>query len=77
MFPNYENTVSVIDLATFREEMRIPVAVNLHHLLADSDGQLWVSSRGDYYGNTSALFCITDPAGIPQVRRITTQKIYK
>ena len=73
MFPNYENTVSVIDLATFREEMRIPVAVNLHHLLADSDGQLWVSSRGDYYGNTSALFCITDPAGTPQVRRITTQ----
>ena len=27
MFPNYENTVSVIDLATFREEKRIPVAV--------------------------------------------------
>ena len=73
MFPNYENTVSVIDLATFCEEMRIPVAVNLHHLLADSDGRLWVSSRGDYYGNTSALFCITDPAGTPQVQRITTQ----
>ena len=73
MFPNYENTVSVIDLATFREEMRIPVAVNLHHLLADSDGRLWVSSRGDYYGNTSALFCITDPAGTPQVQRITAQ----
>ncbi|MEE0118435.1 MAG: YncE family protein [Bacteroidaceae bacterium] len=73
MFPNYENTVSVVDIGTFREEGRIPVAVNLHHLLADSDGQLWVSSRGDYYGNTSALFCITDPAGTPQVRRITTQ----
>ena len=73
MFPNYENTVSVVDIGTFREEGRIPVAVNLHHLLADSDGQLWVSSRGDYYGNTSALFCITDPAGTPQVQRITTQ----
>ena len=73
MFPNYENTVSVVDIGTFREEGRIPVAVNLHHLLADSDGRLWVSSRGDYYGNTSALFCITDPAGTPQVRRITTQ----
>ena len=73
MFPNYENTVSVVDIGTFREEGRIPVAVNLHHLLADSDGQLWVSSRGDYYGNTSAIFCITDPAGTPQVRRITTQ----
>ena len=73
MFPYYENTVSVVDIGTFREEGRIPVAVNLHHLLADSDGQLWVSSRGDYYGNTSALFCITDPAGTPQVRSITTQ----
>ena len=73
MFPNYENTVSVVDIGTFREEGRIPVAVNLHHLMADSDGQLWVSSRGDYYGNTSAIFCITDPAGTPQVRRITTQ----
>lgn len=73
MFPNYENTVSVVDIGTFREEGRIPVAVNLHHLLADSDGQLWVSSRGDYYGNTSALFCITDPAGTPQVQRITAQ----
>ena len=73
MFPNYENTVSVVDIGTFREEGRIPVAVNLHHLLADSGGQLWVSSRGDYYGNTSALFCITDPAGTPQVQRITTQ----
>ena len=73
MFPNYENTVSVVDIGTFREEGCIPVAVNLHHLLADSDGQLWVSSRGDYYGNTSALFCITDPAGTPQVQRITTQ----
>ena len=73
MFPNYENTVSVVDIGTFREEGRIPVAVNLHHLLADSEGQLWVSSRGDYYGNTSALFCITDPAGTPQVQRITAQ----
>ena len=73
MFPNYENTVSVVDIGTFREEGRIPVAVNLHHLLADSDERLLVSSRGDYYGNTSALFCITDPAGTPQVRRITTQ----
>ena len=73
MFPNYENTVSVVDIGTFREEGRIPVAVNLHHLLAAPDGRLWVSSRGDYYGNTSALFCITDPAGTPQVQRITTQ----
>ena len=71
MFPNYENTVSVIDLATFHEEKRIPVAVNLHHLVADARGQVWVSSRGDYYGNTSALYCISDPAGEARVSRVT------
>lgn len=58
MFPNYENTVSVIDLATFTETARIPVAVNLHHLRADKHSQLWVSSRGDYYSIASKLYCI-------------------
>ena len=58
MVPNYENTVSVIDLNTFREVRRIPVAINLHHLRADRHGQLWVSSRGDYYGEPSRLYCI-------------------
>lgn len=58
MVPNYENTISVIDLGSFTELKRIPVAVNLHHLRADNHGQLWVSSRGDYYGNASRLYCI-------------------
>ena len=58
MVPNYENTVSVIDLATFKEMRRIPVAVNLHHLRADRHGQLWVSSRGEYYTEPSRLYCI-------------------
>ncbi|MBQ8100260.1 MAG: YncE family protein [Paludibacteraceae bacterium] len=58
MVPNYENTVSVIDLTTFTETKRIPVAVNLHHLRADRHGQLWVSSRGDYYNTPSRLYCI-------------------
>jgi len=58
MVPNYENTLSVIDLATFSELKRIPVAVNLHRLQADRRGQLWVSSRGDYYTAPSKLYCI-------------------
>ncbi len=58
MVPNYENTVSVIDLATFTETKRIPVAVNLHRVRKDSHGQLWVSSRGDYYDTPSRLYCI-------------------
>ena len=52
----YERTVSVIDIATFKEEKRIPVAWNLHRIKADKRGNLWVSSRGDYKGYPSRLF---------------------
>lgn len=58
MAPNYENTVSVIDLNTFKELKRIEVVNNLHRLKADNHGQLWVSSRGDYFEQPSRLYCI-------------------
>lgn len=48
--PEYDRTVSVIDLPTFTEERRIDVAINLLHLRADSRGRLWVSSRGNREG---------------------------
>ena len=56
MVPNYENTVSVIDIDTFKEEERIEIAINLQCCRADSHGNLWISSRGDYYDNPSRLF---------------------
>ena len=55
-FPDYDSTISVVDLITMREERQIEVAMNLHHLRLDNHGQLWVTSRGDYYGTTSNLF---------------------
>lgn len=45
---NYETTVSVIDLATFKEVERIEIAPNLHRLRCDRHGVLWITSRGDY-----------------------------
>ena len=54
----YERTVSVIDLATFKEEKRIDVAYNLHHIKADKRGDLWVTSRGDYKQLPSRLYFI-------------------
>ncbi|MFV0506489.1 MAG: YncE family protein [Bacteroidales bacterium] len=55
----YERTVSVINLETFKEEeKRIDVAYNLERLRADKRGNLWVSSRGDYYNLNSRLFFI-------------------
>jgi DNA-binding beta-propeller fold protein YncE len=56
MSPNYESTVSVIDLSTFTETKRIEVARNLHRLCADRHGNLWVSSRGNYYTQPSRLY---------------------
>ena len=54
--PNYDRTVSVIDLKTFKEERKIDVAINLHRCRADKYGQLWVSSRGDYKEVPSRLY---------------------
>lgn len=59
----YERTVSVIDIATFKEEKRIDVAWNLHRIRADKRGDLWVSSRGDYKGYPSRLYFIDRKKG--------------
>jgi len=56
--PDYERTVSVIDLLSFREVKKIDVAINLHHIQADKYGDLYVTSRGDYYEIPSRLFVI-------------------
>lgn len=61
MAPDYETTISVIDLATFTEQTRIQVAPNLHHVKKDRNGLLWVSARGDEYNpmqNPSRLYAI-------------------
>ena len=42
--PNYDRTVSVIDLTTFTEIKKIDVAINLHRLELDRYGNIYVSS---------------------------------
>ncbi len=56
--PNYDRTVSVIDLNTNTEIKKIDVALNLYHLKADKYGDVYVSSRGDYANVPSSLFLI-------------------
>ncbi|SHM14902.1 YncE family protein [Chryseobacterium polytrichastri] len=63
-FPNYDKTVSVIDLTTFTETKKIDVAINLHRLQKDNYGDLYVSSRGDYYTIPSSLFLLDAATGI-------------
>lgn len=55
---NYESTVSVIDLNSFTVTKTIDVAINLHRLKADQYGDLYVTSRGNYYDVNSKLFVI-------------------
>lgn len=62
-FPNYDRTVSVVDLNTFTETKKIDVAVNLHHIQKDDYGDLYVSSRGDYYNIPSSLFLVDAVSG--------------
>jgi len=54
-FPNYDNTISVIDLVTFTEIKKITVGVNPGKILADSEGDVYVVSRGDYGANPTKL----------------------
>ncbi|MCW3467303.1 DUF5074 domain-containing protein [Chitinophaga nivalis] len=56
--PNYERTVSVINLDTRQELKRIDVAINLHRLAVDEEGDLYVTSRGDYYTIPSRLYVV-------------------
>lgn len=58
MFPNYDNTVSVIDLDEFKEIKKIKVADNLHRLRLTKYRELIVTSRGDYYEQPSRVFFI-------------------
>lgn len=57
-FPNYDSTVSVIELSTFQEIKKINVAINLDRVKADSAGDVYVTSRGDHYNVPSSLFVI-------------------
>lgn len=56
MVPNYENTLSVIDLATMQVTDTIQIAINLQYVVPDGHGALWVTSRGDYFGTPARLF---------------------
>ena len=58
MAPDYDHTVSVVDLTTFKVERTIDVGINLHRCRADRYGQLWVTSRGDYGEKPAKIFCL-------------------
>jgi len=56
--PNYDYTISVVEMYGMKQVQKIPVGINLHRLRKDQYGKLWVSSRGDYNSIPSRLFVL-------------------
>ena len=46
--PDYDSTLSVVDLTDFRQVKKIPVCVNPHRVRKDHYDRLWITSRGDH-----------------------------
>ena len=64
--PDYDRTVSIIDLKTFRQESQYDVAPNLHRVRLDRYGQLWVTSRGNYDDTPASISCLRiSESGMP------------
>lgn len=59
LLPAYSNTLSQINLETFKEEKQIIVGTNPHRIEADHHHQLWVSTRGNYADIHPALYCLS------------------
>jgi hypothetical protein len=54
-FPNHDNTVSVVDIESFTEVKRITVVENPGKIFSDSEGDLYLISRGNY-GDIPCVF---------------------
>lgn len=65
--PNYDYTVSVIQMIDFKQVQQIPVGINLHRLKKDRYGKLWVTSRGDYQSRPSRLYVMQKKPGFNQM----------
>lgn len=65
--PDYDNTVSVIQMIDFKQVQQIPVGINLHRLKKDRYGKLWVTSRGDYMTRPSRLYVMQKKPGFNQM----------
>ncbi|MDE6300425.1 MAG: YncE family protein [Muribaculaceae bacterium] len=65
--PNYDNTVSVIQMIDFKQVQQIPVGINLHRLKKDRYDKLWITSRGDYQTRPSRLYVMQKKPGFNQM----------
>ena len=57
--PDYDSTLSVVDLTDFRQVKKIPVCVNPHRVRKDPYNRLWITSRGDHKDVQPQLTCFS------------------
>ncbi len=57
--PNYDNTVSVVDMANFKQVKKIEVMLNPNRMKMDKYGQIWVASRGNYKDSPSNIVVLS------------------
>lgn len=70
--PDYDRTVSVIQMVDFKQVRQIDVDINLHRVKRDAYKQLWVSSRGDYGERPSRLYVLGKRAGYNEMQVVDT-----
>lgn len=64
----HENTMSVIDLSTFKLNHNITVASNLHFVATDGKGSVWVSRYGEYqYDMVTWESSMTEPMSLYKI----------
>ena len=56
--PDYDSTLSVVNLTDFRQVKKIPVCVNPHRVRKDQYNRLWITSRGDHKDVQPQLVCL-------------------
>ena len=57
--PEYDSTLSVVDLTDFRQIKKIPVCVNPHRVRKDPYNRLWLTSRCDHKEVQPQLTCFS------------------
>ena len=57
--PDYDSTLSVVDLTDFRQVKKIPVCINPHRVRKDQYNRLWITSRGDHKDVQPQLTCFS------------------
>lgn len=63
---SYDNTVSIINAASFKVEDTVEVQVNLKNVYSDGKGNIYVTSLGNYYDIHSGLYVVFASAASSQ-----------